>query len=512
MLNEAKAGQVMAFMDLLKDPKGGSLHKRTTINWLPWQRKLFTELFATVREDGLRQYREAFIEIPRKNGKSTTIAAGVVYQLFMNAEYGQEIYSAANDRDQAGLVFNMAASMIRANSSLKKLCRIYDSSKRIVRQDTESFYRALSRESATAHGLNPSMVIYDELHEAKTRDLYDVLKTGMGTRAEPLFITITTAGLDTQGVCYELYRYAKMIQRGDYADETFYPLIFEAEPDDNIWDERTWVKANPSAGHFRDLDEIRRYAERAKALPTLELSFRRLYLNQWVQSATAWLRRDKWKACGGPLPLNRMLGRRCWAGLDLSSTDDLSAFVLVFPLDDGSFAVMPHFWIPESKLDLRRRDGVMLAPWVRAEHIEVTPGEVVDYNYILARVDQLKLSYQIQEIAFDRWGAAKLRADMEARGWTLVQFGQGFASMSSPMKEMERLVTEGKLLHGGNPVLDWMAENTVARMDPAGNLKPDKEKSREKIDGIVALIMGLDRAIRWRDSLSYYETRPVRAI
>lgn len=464
MLDEAKARQVLAFMSLLKDPKGGSLQRRSTIQWLPWQQKLFTDLFATVRSDGLRRYREAFIEIPRKNGKTTTIAAGLVYQLFMSPEYGQEIYSAANDRDQAGLVFNMAASMIRANPSLKKLCRIYDSSKRIVRQDTESFYRALSRESATAHGLNPSMVIYDELHEAKNRDLYDVLKSGMGTRKEPLFITITTAGLDTQGVCHELYRYAKQILSGAYQDDSFYPLIFEAGEDDDIWDEKTWLKANPSAGAFRDLEEIRRYATRARRIPTLELSFRRLYLNQWVQSATAWLKRDKWQACG-KAKVPSLLGKICYAGLDLSSTDDFSALVLVFPLPDGYFAVLPYFWVPEAKVSGRRRDGLMLDAWIRAAHIEVTPGEVVDYNYILARVDQLTKSYQVKEIAFDRWGAAKLRADMEARGWPMVQFGQGFASMSSPMKEMERLVTEGKLLHadkrGDGRLLD---ENAVKKL------------------------------------------------
>lgn len=512
MLDEAKAQQVLAFMSLLKDPKGGSLQRRAAIKWLPWQQKLFTDLFATMNADGRRKYREAFVEIPRKNGKTTTIAAGVVYQLFMNPEYGQEIYSAANDRDQAALVFNMAASMIRANPSLKKLCRIYDSGKRIVRPDTESFYKALSRESATAHGLNPSMVIYDELHEAKSRDLYDVLRSGMGARKEPLFITITTAGLDTHGVCYELYRYSKQLLSGAYEDETFYPLIFEADEGDNIWDEKTWLKANPSAGAFRDLDEIRRFAKRAKVIPTEEQSFRRLYLNQWVQSATAWLRRDKWKACAHPDLLKKLHGRACYAGLDLSSTDDFSALVLVFPLPDDCFAVLPYLWIPESKLLMRRRDGIMLEPWVKQGYIEVTPGEVVDYNYILARADKLMSDYQIKEIAFDRWGAAKLRADMEARGWPLVQFGQGFASMTAPMKEMERLVADGKLIHGDSPVLNWMVDNAVARMDPAGNIKPDKEKSREKIDGVVAAIMGLDRAIRWRDSMSFYETRPARAI
>jgi len=509
MIDQVKADRVLKFMRLLKNPKGGSVLERPTIQWLPWQESFFVRIFAEVGPAGKRSIREAFLEIPRKNGKTTMIAACVVYVLFMNPEYGQEIYSAANHRDQAGLVFAMAASMIRANPALKKRCRIYDSTKRIVRDETESFYKALSRESATAHGLNPSFVIYDELHEAKSRDLYDVLKTGMGTRAEPLFITITTAGTDTMGICYELYQYAKQVAGELVEDKSFYPLIFEAGADDDIWDEAVWRKANPSAGAFRDIEEIRAYARRAQLLPTLELSFRRLYLNQWVQDTTHWMRRDAWRASAGTVNAAALHGRQCYAGLDLSSTDDFSALVLVFPMDNDGFTVLPFFWIPEARLEKRRRNGLQLEPWVRAGYIEATPGEMVDYTFILSRLAKLSKDYDIREVAFDRWGAAKLRADIENTGLALVQFGQGFASMSSPMKEMERLVLEKKIVHGGNPVLDWMADNVVARVDPAGNIKPDKEKSSEKIDGIVALIMGLDRAIRWRTNNppSVYDTR-----
>jgi len=224
---------------------------------------------------------------------------------------------------------------------------IYDSSKHIVRAETKSFYKALSRESATTHGLNPSFVIYDEQHEAKNRDLFDVLKTGMDTRAEPLFVMITTAGSDIKGVCYEQYRYACQVRDGLVVDPTYYPLIFEAAETDDIWDEATWLKANPSAGAFRDLDEIRRYAQRAKVLPTLELSFRRLYLNQWVQDLTRWMKRAHWKDCGLPLRMAQLAGRPCYAGLDLSSTDDFSALVLVFPSMMGLLKCSPSFGFPK---------------------------------------------------------------------------------------------------------------------------------------------------------------------
>ena len=507
-----EAERTLAFFRLLKDPKGGTPKERPCIRWLPWQEKLIADIFATKKADGTRQYREAFIEVPRKNGKTTTIAGCVNRQLFLSPEYGQEIYSAANDRDQAAIVFQMAASMIRANPALSKRCRIYDSTKRIVRTDTESFYRALSKESATAHGLNPSFVIYDELHEAKTRDLYDVLKTGMGARKEPLFVTITTAGSDVTGICYELYTYAKQVRDGIVQDPTFYPLIFEADPDDDIWDEKTWRKANPSAGHFRSLDEIREMAERAKALPSQEIAFRRLYLNQWVQGDTRWIRRETWDGCEDREAFAGLEGRICYAGLDLSSTDDFTALVLVFPLEDERFAVLPFFWIPEAKLQKHRKNGVELTPWVRAGYIEATPGEVIDYGFIFKRLEALKEKYNIKEIAFDRWGAAKLRVDLEGMGFTMVQFGQGFSSMSAPSKEMERLMAEGQLAHDGNPVLRWMADNVVVQTDAAGNIKPDKKKSSEKIDGIVATIMALDRAIRWREGQSGYETHDLRVI
>ena len=511
--DEAQAARVLQFMNLLKDPKGGSLRNRAALKWLPWQKQLFVDLFSTYGLDGRRQYREAFIEIPRKNGKSTTIAACVTYELFMGRTFGQEIYSAANDRDQASLVFNMVASMIRANSALMKRCKIYDSTKRIVRRDTESVYRALSRDAATAHGLNPSFVIYDELHEAKTRDLYDALKTGQGAREEPLFVTITTAGDDMTGVCYELYRYAKQVASGVVTDKTFYPLIFEAEAEDDIWDEATWRKANPSAGAFRDLEEIRAFAERAKAIPTMENAFRRLYLNQWVQAHTKWLNTAAWRACGDPVDVERLRGRRCYAGLDLASVDDFSALVLVFPEEDGTFTVLPYFWIPEGRVHVRRGEGAQLSAWVRQGFIQTTPGDVVDYGFILRKIKEIKEVYDIREIAFDRWGAAKLRADIEeTTDVPMVQFGQGFASMSAPMKELERMILSKAIRHGGHPVLTWMADNTVAKVDPAGNIKPDKEKSTEKIDGMTALIMGLDRAIRWRDQFSRYEHSPVRVI
>lgn len=280
-------------------------------------------------------------------------------------------------------------------------------------------------------------------------------KTGMGARKEPMFVTITAAGTDVQGVCYEQYKYACSVRDGLVEDPTYYPLIFETAEDDDIWDEATWLKANPSAGAFRDLEEIRLYAKRAKVLPTLELSFRRLYLNQWVQDLTRWMKRAHWNACGGELRREALLGRPCYAGLDLSSTDDFSALVLVLPFPDGTFDVLPFFWIPQARLANRRKNGVSLEPWVRQGFLEVTPGEVVDYNFILACLARLNADYDIQEVAFDRWGAAKLRADIENIGFTLVQFGQGFGSMSSPMKELERLVIDKQIHHGDHPVLAW---------------------------------------------------------
>jgi phage terminase large subunit-like protein len=331
-------------------------------------------------------------------------------------------------------------------------------------------------------------------------------------RRQPLFIYTTTAGTDTHSICYEQHSKAKDILEGRKHDATFYPVIFAADDDDDWTSEETWKKANPSLGVTITLDRVREACESAKQLPTEENTFRQLRLSQWVKQAVRWMPMHAWDASAGEIDLQSLEGRVCYGGLDLSSTTDITALVLVFPPDDeeGPYTVLPFFWIPEECLELRvRRDHVPYDIWARQGLVETTEGNVIHYGYIERFIEELGTHYNIREIAYDRWGATQMVQNLEGAGFTVVPFGQGFRDMSPPTKELLNLVLAKRIRHGGNPVLRWMVDNICVRTDPAGNIKADKEKSTEKIDGAVAMIMGLDRAIRCGNdsSESVYDTR-----
>jgi phage terminase large subunit-like protein len=333
-------------------------------------------------------------------------------------------------------------------------------------------------------------------------------------RTQPLFFLITTAGTDTHSICYEIHQKAKDILEGRKFDKTFYPVIYGADESDDWTDPETWEKANPSLGETIGMDKVEAACESAKQNPAEENTFRQLRLNQWVKQAVRWMPMDKWKACAFAVNEKELEGRVCYGGLDLSSTTDITAFVLVFPPvgDDDKYQILPYFWIPEENLDLRvRRDHVPYDIWYRQGYLETTEGNVVHYGYIEKFIERLGERFNIKEIAFDRWGAVQMVQNLEGLGFTVVPFGQGFASMSPPTKELMKLTLEQKIAHGGHPVLSWMMDNVTVRTDPAGNIKADKEKSTEKIDGAVATIMALDRAIRCGNdnSASIYDQRGI---
>jgi len=480
-----------------------------------WQEEMIREIFGKVNSAGHRIIRTAYVEIPRKNGKSEIGAAIALKLLFADDEIGAEIYSCAGDRQQANQVFNVAAMMVRQHPQLRKLCKIIDSQKRIIIPDRGSFYCSISAESKTKHGFNASGIIFDELHVQPNRDLWDVMETSKGSEArkQPLTFAITTAGFDKHSICYEQHEYGERVNAGIIDDPTFYSKIFAAPPEADWTDEEVWRACNPALGSFRSLEEMRSFSKKAQAIPALENTFRRLYLNQWTAQETRWLSMPVWDASeGDPVDPDALLGRSCYAGLDLASTTDIAALVLVFPPEekDGEFVVLPFFWIPEEAMQERsRRDRVPYDVWTRSGLIQATPGNVIDYKFILHTINQIALKYDLQEIAFDRWGASKIIQEIEEDGGTAVAFGQGFASMSPPTKELLTLTLQKRIRHGGNPVLRWMADNLVVKEDPAGNVKPDKSKSTEKIDGMVALIMGLDRAIKRASFVSVYESRGV---
>ena len=475
---------------------------------LDWQKDIIGKIFGTVREDGTRQYRRVYVEVPKKQGKSE-IGAGIALRLlFADNEPGAEIYSAAADRDQASIVFNVAAAMVRNNPALSSRCKIIDSTKRII-HNNGSFYRVLSAEAHTKHGFNVHGVIFDELHAQPDRSLYDVLTVGSGdARKQPLFFFITTAGYDRNSICWEVHEYARKVRDGIIEDSSFLPVLYYADDDDDWTSEKTWAKCNPSLGVTIDIESVREACKMAQETPALENTFRQLRLNQWVKQESRFLPMRHWDACP-PLTDLDLDGEEMYCGLDLASTTDIAALVLVHPNEDGTFDVIPKFWIPEDSLKERsRHDASAYEGWIKCGAMEATPGNVIDYNYIRQTVTDLSEQYQIREIAYDRWNATQLVRDLEDDGATMVPFGQGFVSMSAPTKELLNLVLAHRIRHGGHPVLRWMADNMVVRKDPAGNLKPDKEKSTEKIDGMVALIMALDRAMRHEgEGASIYETR-----
>ena len=455
----------------------------------PWQASYIGRLFGTLRPDGMRQYRTSRLAIPRKTGKST-LCAGIALKLLFDGEPGAQIFSCGADREQARLVFEMAKACVEMSPSLRSRLKVYRNS--IVREDTHSFYKALSSEAFTKHGLNAHGVIFDELHAQPSRELADVMQTSMGARRQPLMIYITTAGYDRKSVCWEIWKYAESVASGAVQDETFLPAIYAADAKDDWKNEKTWAKANPNLGVSIKGDFLRTECARAVEMPAYENTFRQLYLNQWTEQDTRWLRMDHWSQGNEPCPVD-LAGRECWAGLDLATTFDTTAFVLIFPLDDGTFWVEPHFWIPSDNAHQReRRDKVPYLTWQRQHFLNMTDGNVTDFEHVRRDINALASKYRIRGIGLDPWNSAQLGQQLQGDGLTMTNFRQGYGSLSGPSKQLENWVVAGKLRHGGHPVLAWQASNVAIQTDSAaGNIKPSKARSTERIDGIVSLVMAI---------------------
>ena len=509
--DEEAADFAVMFIEQLCHTKGTWAGKKFKL--LDWQSQIIRDLFGVLKPNGYRQFNTAYIEIPKKNGKSELAAAVALLLCCGDGEQRAEIYGCAADRGQATIVFDVAADMVRMCPALNKRCKILTSQKRILFTPTNSFYQVLSAEAYSKHGFNIHGVVFDELHTQPNRKLFDVMTKGSGdARMQPLYFLITTAGTDTNSICFETHQKAKDILEGRKIDPTFYPVIYGAGDDEDWTDPKVWLKSNPSLGETIGMDKVQAACESAKQNPGEENSFRQLRLNQWVKQAVRWMPMEKWDACAVPVNEEMLEGRVCYGGLDLSSTTDLTSFCLVFPPEDEEepYYVLPYFWVPEDTLDLRvKRDHVPYDVWNRQGYLETTEGNVVHYGYIEKFIERLGEKFNIRDIAFDRWGATQMSQDLENMGFTVVPMGQGFASMSPPTKELMKLTLEKKIAHGGHPVLRWNMDNIFIRTDPAGNIKADKAKSTEKIDGAIAMIMALDRAIRCGNdtSESVYDTR-----
>ena len=496
--DKAAADYAVMFIESLCHTKG--TWARKPFELIDWQEQIIRDIFGTLKPNGYRQFNTAYIEIPKKQGKSELAAAVALLLTCGDGEERAEVYGCAADRQQASIVFDVACQMVEQCPALKKRIKPVLSQKRLVYTPLNSFYQVLSAESYTKHGLNVHGVVFDELHAQPNRLLYDVMTHGSGdARKQPLFFLITTAGTDRNSICWEVHQKAKDIMEGRKIDPTFYPVIYGINDDDDWSDEQVWYKANPSLDVTVDVEKLRAAFNSAKENPAEENLFRQLRLNQWVKQSVRWMPMDAWDKCDSTVDPDELIGRECYAGLDLSSSTDITAFVLVFPprSDDEKYAILPFFWVPEDTLELRvRRDHVPYDVWKKQGTIMTTEGNVIHYGYIEDFIENLGTKYNIREIAYDRWGAVQMSQNLEGLGFTIVPFGQGFKDMSPPTKELMKLVLEGRIAHGGNAPLRWMMDNIYVRTDPAGNIKPDKEKSTERIDGAVATIMALDRAIR----------------
>lgn len=474
----------------------------------PWQRDYIATLFGWKRPDGTRRYRESCLFVPRKNAKTTTAAGIALYCLACDSEAGAQVYSAAYSRDQASLVFSPAAKMASGSTLLRKILEPVESTKRITYRRTGSFYRAIPAEAANSHGFNAHAVLFDELHNQKDRDLYDVLKSSMGARRQPLFVSMSTAGFDRKSICYDVWTTGRQVRDGVNDNPYFLPCIYEL-PEGAPWDdEETWYKCNPNLGVSISLDFLREECRHAKDSPAYENTFRNLYLNQWVEQAVRWISMDKWQAGGGELP--QLVGADCWAAIDLSTTRDVTAIVLAFPRDEGSVCLVCRFFVPKENARKReRRDNVPYLRWADQGFITLTDGDWIDQGAIRNAMLGFREKYNIREVAVDPWNGAPLMQALMADNFEVYEHRQGFASMAGPTKEFDRLIVAGKIKHGDNPVLTWMAANATVEIDASENMKPTKKKSTERIDGIVAAVMAVGRCQTVDRRGSVYESRGV---
>ncbi len=493
--DRARAQRVIDFFAFLRHSKGEWAGQQFVL--APWQQAMTWILFGWLRADtGFRRFRTAIVELARKQGKSTWAAGIALYMTVADGEQGCETYSVATKKEQARLVHGEAVRMVAKSPSLSKvLKRCRDNLHCLA---TNSKFEPLASEEDSLDGLNPHCIVADEVHAWSNRLLWDVLATAVGARRQPLMLAITTAGYDRHSVFYQQHDYSIKVLRGIVEDDTWFAWITCLDETDDWEDEANWPKSNPNLGTTIRLDELRAAAAKAKASPAELNSFLRLRLNIWTNQHTAWMPPDKWAACSTPVDPVALQRRPCFGGLDLSTTTDISALVLLFPPygEDKRWSVLPSFFLPEEAIEQRsKRDSVPYDLWQRQGFFNLTPGNVIDYDYIRAKVQELASQYDIREIAFDRYNSSQIVTQLMGDGFTMVPFGQGYVDMNSPVKRLMELVLTGELAHGGNPVLRWMASNCMAATDPAGNIKLDKSKSREKIDGMVALAMALGRAI-----------------
>jgi phage terminase large subunit-like protein len=461
-----------------------------------WQKEQLRQAFGWKRADHFRRYRSIWDEEPRKNGKTEKAAGVGCYLLVGDNEPGAEIYATATKREQALILHSAASAMVRASPELRRFVKV--SRHNLSCDRLGSKFEPLSADYNTLDGLSPSGDLRDEVHAWKDHALSAVLDTAMGARRQPMTFEITTAGTyDPESVGWQHHNVATKVLDGTVEDDSALAMIYAADEGDDPFDPATWWKANPNLGVSLKLDYLAKQAAKAKREPSFLNDFLRLHLNVWPSQVTRRIPIERWNACDATrINEDDLAGRDCFAGMDLATKLDLTALVLLFPHEDGSCSLLCRFWLPESTVgDYGKKGQRYWQQWADEGWLKTTPGDVVDYDFIRAEVNELGKKFRIQEIAFDPWGATQIATQLGGDGFTMVECRQGYKTLSEPFKEFEARIFSKRLRHGGNPILRYCVSNVAVDTDAAGNLKPAKDKSMGRIDGVVAATMALSRCI-----------------
>ena len=486
----------------------------------PWEQFIIWALFGWKRGDGFRRFRTGYLEISRKNGKTTLLAGIGLYLFSADEESGAEVYTAATKRDQAIISHAEATRMVRSSPDLRSFIKVFKNNLSI--DFTASKFEPLGKDADSSDGLNIHGALIDELHAHKTRDLWDVLETATGSRRQPLQLTITTAGFDKESICWEQHEYVEKILKGTIQDDSYFGIIYSIDEGDDWKDEKNWIKANPNLGVSVKLDDLRRKALKAKEMPAALNNFLRKHLDVWVQQSVRAIDIEVWdENFAYEIKEHELKARLCYGGLDLSSVSDLTAWVMIFPdeADSERIDVLARFWCPEARLtDSANRYRANYEAWHNEGYLMTTPGDAIDYTVVREQVLLDAQTFNIDSLNVDRlfqgYQMAMELSDALSTGRDerVGTIGMGFYGMAGPVLDFEKKLLNRTINHGGNPVMRWMADNLAFREDPAGNRKPDKVTSQGKIDGIVALLMALDRAMRKEVGKSIYETRGLLSI
>ena len=458
-----------------------------------WQQAIVANLFGWVDGEGLRRFREVFVLVPRKNGKTLLASAIVLYLLFCDEEPGAQIYSTAADLTQASIVFDNAEKMIENDEELEEMCRIYSTTRCVQLLEDNSSYRALTKAPKSKHGFNTHAYVMDELHAQANREMLDVLNTSMRSRRQPVKFIITTRDFAGPSICNEKQDFALGVCKGLVSAPRFLPVLYFAEGVEDWKSEEVWRKANPGFGISIKPDAMKDDLTEAEQSAGFQNEFKRLYLNMETQATAAAYDLEQWEECKRAYTSRDLEGEVCYGGLDLASTRDLTAFVLWFPEKHQCLA---WFWVPEKSAYRRDdRDRTTYAAWATGGYLTLTDGEVLDDLRVVDDIVALSENYDIQSIAFDRMGAVSIVNALQRYKLEVTSFGQGFVSMSAPTKELDRLIGHRAAGHNGHPVLRWCIGNAVFKQNESGQVKLDKARSREKIDGAVALVMAIGESM-----------------